>query len=248
MLVVFKCVIILSCIFTSIFDQLGGECVFWELCGREEFLASYHYVLTFQQPAVHLITVSLREPLTVQLQQIKFWLQFILDRINPSNVGKGLLHFDFPLYCNLYTFVKDKLCNSDFCNCLSFIKGFGGKCNDVKVILVGTYAPEPLAPNSNGGNLLAPLLPFLKDFASILGEEPQMVALDATNPSSPGLKLLRSYLNNARMEFLEVKRLYFLYSINTYHTFIQLEEIIYFIDRFSLILANNLGFDKSSFR
>lgn len=86
-----------------------------------------------------------------------------------------------------------------------FIKGFGGKCNDVKVILVGTYAPEPLAPNSNGGNLLAPLLPFLKDFTSILGEEPQMVALDATNPSSPGLKLLRSYLNNARIEFLEVK-------------------------------------------
>ncbi|XP_025989803.1 death-associated protein kinase 1 isoform X4 [Solenopsis invicta] len=147
--------------------NVGGECVFWELCGREEFLASYHYVLTFQQPAVHLITVSLREPLTVQLQQIKFWLQFILDRINPSNVG------------------------------------FGGRCNDVKVILVGTYAPEPLAPNSNGGNLLAPLLPFLKDFTSILGEEPQMVALDATNPSSPGLKLLRSYLNNARMEFLE---------------------------------------------
>ncbi|EFN81149.1 Death-associated protein kinase 3 [Harpegnathos saltator] len=147
--------------------NVGGECVFWELCGREEFLASYHYVLTFQQPAVHLITVSLREPLTVQLQQIKFWLQFILDRINPSNVG------------------------------------FGGKCSDVKVILVGTYAPEPLAPNSNGGNLLAPLLPFLKDFTSILGEEPHMVALDATNPSSPGLKLLRSYLNNARMEFLE---------------------------------------------
>ncbi|XP_077277616.1 death-associated protein kinase 1 isoform X5 [Temnothorax americanus] len=147
--------------------NVGGECVFWELCGREEFLASYHYVLTFQQPAVHLITVSLREPLTVQLQQIKFWLQFILDRINPTNVG------------------------------------FGGKCNDVKVILVGTYAPEPLAPNSNGGNLLAPLLPFLKDFTSILGEEPQMVALDATNPSSPGLKLLRSYLNNAKMEFLE---------------------------------------------
>ncbi|XP_020291158.1 death-associated protein kinase 1-like isoform X2 [Pseudomyrmex gracilis] len=147
--------------------NVGGECVFWELCGREEFLASYHYVLTFQQPAVHLITVSLREPLTVQLQQIKFWLQFILDRINPSNVG------------------------------------FGGKCNDIKVILVGTYAPEPLVPNSNGGNLLAPLLPFLKDFTSILGEEPQMVALDATNPSSPGLKVLRSYLNNARMEFLE---------------------------------------------
>ncbi|KAM0727773.1 Death-associated protein kinase 3 [Formica fusca] len=147
--------------------NVGGECVFWELCGREEFLASYHYVLTFQQPAVHLITVSLREPLTVQLQQIKFWLQFILDRINPSNVG------------------------------------FGGKCNDIKVILVGTYAPEPVAPNSNGGNLLAPLLPFLKDFTSILGEEPQMVALDATNPSSPGLKLLRSYLNSARMEFLE---------------------------------------------
>ncbi|XP_012531644.1 death-associated protein kinase 1 isoform X4 [Monomorium pharaonis] len=147
--------------------NVGGECVFWELCGREEYLASYHYVLTFQQPAVHLITVSLREPLTVQLQQIKFWLQFILDRINPSNVG------------------------------------FGGRCNDIKVILVGTYAPEPLAPNSNGGNLLAPLLPFLKDFTSILGEEPQMVALDATNPSSPGLKLLRSYLNNARMEFLE---------------------------------------------
>ncbi|KAL0112139.1 hypothetical protein PUN28_013410 [Cardiocondyla obscurior] len=147
--------------------NVGGECVFWELCGREEFLASYHYVLTFQQPAVHLITVSLREPLTVQLQQIKFWLQFILDRINPSNFG------------------------------------FGGKCNDVKIILVGTYAPEPLAPNSNGSNLLAPLLPFLKDFTSILGEDPQMVALDATNPSSPGLKVLRSYLHNARMEFLE---------------------------------------------
>ncbi|XP_076663900.1 death-associated protein kinase 1 isoform X3 [Andrena cerasifolii] len=147
--------------------NVGGECVFWELCGREEFLASYHYVLTFQQPAVHLITVSLREPLTVQLQQIKFWLRFISDRI-------GSTHF-----------------------------GFGGKYSDVKIILVGTYAPEPLAPNTNNGSLLAPLLPFLKEFTPILGDEPQMVAVDATNPSSPGLKLLRSYLNNARMEFLE---------------------------------------------
>lgn len=74
--------------------------------------------------------------------------------------------------------------------------------------MVGTYAPEPLAPNSNSGSLLAPLLPFLKEFTPILGDEPQMVAVDATNPSSPGLKLLRSYLNNARMEFLEVKWLY----------------------------------------
>ncbi|XP_076231869.1 death-associated protein kinase 1 isoform X2 [Calliopsis andreniformis] len=147
--------------------NVGGECVFWELCGREEFLASYHYVLTFQQPAVHLITVSLREPLTVQLQQVKFWLRFISDRI-------GSTHF-----------------------------GFGGKYSDVKIILVGTYAPEPLAPNTNSGSLLAPLLPFLKEFTSILGDDPQMVAVDATNPSSPGLKLLRSYLNNARMEFLE---------------------------------------------
>ncbi|KAG7203548.1 hypothetical protein KM043_013598 [Ampulex compressa] len=147
--------------------NVGGECIFWELCGREEYLASYHYVLTFQQPAVHLILVSLREPLTVQLQQIKFWLRFISDRIAPINVG------------------------------------FGGKYNDVKVILVGTYAPEPLAPNATGGSLLGPLLPFLKDFTTILGDEPQMVAVDATNPSSPGLKLLRSYLNSARMEFLE---------------------------------------------
>ncbi|XP_029043621.1 death-associated protein kinase 1-like isoform X3 [Osmia bicornis bicornis] len=147
--------------------NVGGECIFWELCGREDFLASYHYVLTFQQPAVHLITVSLREPLTVQLQQVKFWLRFITDRIAPTNFG------------------------------------FGGKYNDVKVILVGTYAPEPLAPNSNSGSLLAPLLPFLKEFTPVLGDEPQMVAVDATNPSSPGLKLLRSYLNNARMEFLE---------------------------------------------
>lgn len=89
------------------------------------------------------------------------------------------------------------------------LKGFAGKCSDIKVILVGTYAPEPLAPNSSGGSLLAPLLPFLKDFTLILGDEPQMVAVDATNPSSPGLKLLRSYLNNARMEFLEVKQQYF---------------------------------------
>ncbi|KAK2583611.1 hypothetical protein KPH14_009552 [Odynerus spinipes] len=147
--------------------NIGGECVFWELCGREEYLASYHYVLTFQQPAIHLITVSLREPLTVQLQQIKFWLRFILDRITPNSVG------------------------------------FAGKCSDIRVVLVGTYAPEPLAPNASGGSLLAPLLPFLKEFTSILGDEPQMVAVDATNPSSPGLKLLRSYLNNARMEFLE---------------------------------------------
>lgn len=69
-------------------NLIGGECVFWELCGREEFLASYHYVLTFQQPAVHLITVSLREPLTVQLQQIKFWLRFISDRIGSTHFGE----------------------------------------------------------------------------------------------------------------------------------------------------------------
>ncbi|XP_012282069.1 death-associated protein kinase 1 isoform X2 [Orussus abietinus] len=147
--------------------NVGGECVFWEMCGREEFLTSYHYVLTFQQPAVHLVTISLREPITVQLQQARFWLRFILDRVPPHNIG------------------------------------FGGKCTDIKVILVGTYAPEPLAPGSNGSALLAPLLPFLQEFSPILGEEPLTVALDATNPSSPGLKQLRSYLTNARMEFLE---------------------------------------------
>ena len=90
-------------------------------------------------------------------------------------------------------------------NYISFISGFAGKCAEIKVILVGTYAPEPLAPNTNGTNLLGPLLPFLREFSSILGDEPQMVALDATNHSSPGIKLLRSYLTNARMEFLEVK-------------------------------------------
>ncbi|KAK0181199.1 hypothetical protein PV327_003502 [Microctonus hyperodae] len=147
--------------------NVGGECVFWELCGREDFLASYHHVLTFQLPAVHLITISLREPLTVQLQQARFWLRFIMDRIPPKNIG------------------------------------FAGKFVDIKIILVGTYAPEPQTPNSNGTNYLAPLLPFLQEFKAILGEEPIMVALDATNPSNPGVKLLRSHLTNARMEFLE---------------------------------------------
>ena len=85
-----------------------------------------------------------------------------------------------------------------------FSIGFAGKCGEVKVILVGTYAPESTAPNLNGVNLLGPLLPCLKEFVPILGEEPLMVALDATNPSSPGLKILRSYLNNARNEFIEV--------------------------------------------
>lgn len=206
---------------------------------------------------MHLITVSLREPLTVQLQQIKFWLQFILDRINPSNVGKAFSHFkSFYIIINLIEALDQIIIFLIFA-IFSSIKGFGGKCNDIKVILVGTYAPEPVAPNSNGGNLLAPLLPFLKDFTSILGEEPQMVALDATNPSSPGLKLLRSYLNSARMEFLEVKRLHFLYRyINIYHTsYIILEEMLSSSHRFKyyclfmqqLKLASNLVFSKSFF-
>ncbi|XP_051174967.1 death-associated protein kinase 1-like isoform X1 [Leptopilina boulardi] len=147
--------------------NVGGDCIFWELCGREEFLVSYHQVLTFNQPAVHLITISLREPLTVQVQQARFWLRFIMDRIPPKNIG------------------------------------FAGKCGEVKVILIGTYAPEALTSNSNGVNLLGPLLPCLKEFTPILGEEPLMVVLDATNPSSPGLKILRTYLHNARTEFFE---------------------------------------------
>lgn len=73
------------------------------------------------------------------------------------------------------------------------------------MILVGTYAPEPPAPTSNGVGLLAPLLPLLKEFLPILGDDPQMVALDATNPSSPGIKLLRSYLTSIRAQFNEVK-------------------------------------------
>lgn len=73
---------------------------------------------------------------------------------------------------------------------------------------MGTYAPEPQNPNSNGTtNFLAPLLPFLKQFSPILGDEPQMVALDATNSANHGVKLLRSLLTNARTEFLEVNKL-----------------------------------------
>ena len=82
--------------------------------------------------------------------------------------------------------------------------GFAGKCAEIQVILVGTYAPEPPIHNANGVNLMVPLLSSLKEFTPLLGEEPQVVALDATNPSCPGLKLLRSYLNNSRTKFLEV--------------------------------------------
>ena len=82
--------------------------------------------------------------------------------------------------------------------------GFAGKSAEIQVILVGTYAPEPPILNANGTNLLAPLLSSLKEFTCILGEDPQVVALDATNPSCPGLKLLRTYLNNTRSKLLEV--------------------------------------------
>lgn len=67
----------------------GGDCVFWEFCGRDDFLVSYHNALNYRQPAVHLITISLREPLTVQLQQARFWLQFIMDRIPPTEIGRN---------------------------------------------------------------------------------------------------------------------------------------------------------------
>ncbi|XP_011496234.1 PREDICTED: death-associated protein kinase 1-like [Ceratosolen solmsi marchali] len=148
--------------------NIGGECVFWELCGREEYLVSYHQALMVHQPMqVHLITISLRQPLIVRLQQARFWLQFIMDRIPPENIG------------------------------------FAGKCIEIQVILVGTYAPELPINNTNGINLLTPLLESLKEFTPLLGEEPQVVALDATNPSCPGLKLLRTYLNNLRVKFVE---------------------------------------------
>lgn len=66
----------------------GGDCVFWELCGREDYLVSYHRALMSNQPMqVYLITISLRQPLTVQVQQARFWLQFIMDRIPPENIG-----------------------------------------------------------------------------------------------------------------------------------------------------------------
>jgi hypothetical protein len=71
---------------------IDGECVFWELCGREDYLVSYHQALMVHQPMqVHLITISLRQPLTVRLQQARFWLQFIMDRIPPENIGKVLM-------------------------------------------------------------------------------------------------------------------------------------------------------------
>jgi len=54
-----------------------------------------------------------------------------------------------------------------------------------------------------------------------------MVALDATNSSSPGLKLLRSYLNNTRMEFFKVTRFIFSVKLYIYHTSsIILEEML----------------------
>ncbi|KAL7299559.1 hypothetical protein TKK_0007637 [Trichogramma kaykai] len=149
--------------------NVGGECVFWEFCGREDYLVSYHRALMAHQPMqVNLIAISLRQPLNVQIQQARFWLRFIADRIRPSNIG------------------------------------FAGKCADVQVILVGTYAPEPpIGNNTNGKNLLEPLLASLKEFIPLLGDEFKCVALDATSPSCPGLKQLRAYLNQARGKCFE---------------------------------------------
>lgn len=44
--------------------------------------------MVHQPMQVHLITISLRQPITVQLQQARFWLQFIMDRIPPENIGE----------------------------------------------------------------------------------------------------------------------------------------------------------------
>ena len=73
-----------------------------------------------------------------------------------------------------------------------------------------------------------------------------MVALDATNSSSPGLKLLRSYLNNTRMEFFKVTRFIFSVKLYIYHTSsIILEEMLsHHLSMQKLRLQNNLEFGK----
>lgn len=58
--------------------------------------------MTHQPMQIHLITINLRQPLTVQLQQARFWVRFILDRVSLKNMGNISINTN-QLKFNAYT-------------------------------------------------------------------------------------------------------------------------------------------------
>lgn len=57
-----------------------GEVTVWEFSGQESYFPVYHHFLFSNSQCLTCILFSLEDPFAIQLQQVCFWINFLLAR------------------------------------------------------------------------------------------------------------------------------------------------------------------------
>ncbi|XP_059474229.1 death-associated protein kinase 1-like isoform X2 [Neocloeon triangulifer] len=152
-----------------------GEVSAWELSGQEAYLSSHHIFLTSPHTALHLVVCSLDDPPATRLQQCLFWLSFLKARIATLD----------PIKCG------------------------GAPRWPIRVILVLTHADSARCPKAQSGEYVSSEAQWLlsqlePQAAPALALHPVPLVIDAHVAGSPGIRALKTIVNDSRQQLLQL--------------------------------------------
>ncbi|GMT01781.1 hypothetical protein PENTCL1PPCAC_23955 [Pristionchus entomophagus] len=151
-----------------------GEFSVWEFGGYEPYHFAYdHFVGNVD--CIHIIMFRADEPQEVQYKQVLYWMNFLKGRVTPTEpIG----------HCGIVT-------------------------RRSIIVLVGSHATPAMFPQRTpegeyaSSDADALLNTIQHRFRTHFDIHDKLILLDSTNPSCPGLKSLRRFLNESRSNILE---------------------------------------------
>uniref|UniRef100_A0A914CMF3 Non-specific serine/threonine protein kinase n=1 Tax=Acrobeloides nanus TaxID=290746 RepID=A0A914CMF3_9BILA len=151
----------------------SGEFSVWEFGGYEPYHIAYDHFVG-NTDCVHVVMIRGCDPTEIQYKQVLYWMNFLKGRVTPSEpIG----------HCGIVS-------------------------RRSKVIVVGTHATQLHFPekNSDGeytsSDAEAMMQTIKVRFETHFDIHDRLILLDSTNPSCPGLKSLKNYLNRSRDQIL----------------------------------------------
>lgn len=163
-----------------------GDVTIWEFSGQESYFPIYHHFLWPSPYILTLILFNLEDSPSIQVQQVCFWLNFLLAR-QPANLPS----------CNI-CFSIIKLSISFY-----FLADYG------QIMLIATHVDQTRAIKTQQGEWIsADAHKTLETVRKLMGHVPNLmsnvIVMDSNVPASYAFKQLKSTLTSLKQDCIQV--------------------------------------------
>ena len=171
----------------------GGDLSLWEFSGHGNYYMFYDHFIG-NTNCIHTVVFNLEDDADEQLEQVRFWLNFLQSRIPPVEpLGKMVL--------TLYEMATYKIgCFSGDC---------GRSSKPARIVLVATHA-DLVNCNKNivgeyaSHDVDAIVGKVLEEYGNFFNIHAHVFIIDANSQSSPSLKGFKTALTEYKKNIIEV--------------------------------------------